>query len=437
MFNHEIAQELLRYRGETVLKKQIEKSIRKIRESGSYTDDSVKKSGLQKIIKSFSGISTTIVVERDDEYAYDFAVIPPSLIERNVLLHRTAEEDKKIFERWQEMVKKIKELELNIDLSRFKISGPLSELNIPLFIGYRALTFDSRLSIEETTAIILHELGHVFYYLLFMINGVKTNVVLQSLNSKNFFDSEKELKIKLLNEVEKDLDVNLGDKDSVANLKTEAVIPVIVNNIGKEYRKEIPTGLYDFRTFEFLADQFVVVNGAGRALATGLHKFNMLNPKFANNEKDLIIKNIVKILKTIRISSIFVLGTTLIFGITTSLMLFMGGIMLRLIMANLFSQKSKYDPPKIRLAKIKEQLIASLRTEKLKSEQVNIILKDIEIIDNAMKEYIETVSVTKFLSEIFIPWVKDNKQIVQLQLDYEKLVNNPLYRQSAILRHSI
>ena len=270
------------------------------------------------------------------------------------------------------------------------------------------------LTVEEITAAILHEIGHHFTFFMYLAETVKTNIVLSSINRSNYFNSDKKTRTKFLDDIGDILDINIKDNNILSSSGKDVLFTVILSEVTNKPRSDTGSSIYDARTREFLADQYVVMNGAGKDLATGMAKwykvFGKATVDIDARMKINIFKYIVVALTNIGPQIIL---TWAIFNETKE------------------NLPSSYDAPKLRLIKMKEQLTSILKNRNINKELKIEILDDIDAIDYLINRMVEYQDYTFFILKRVLPWSRKRESISKLQHDYESLAYNDFYKLSA------
>lgn len=218
------------------------------------------------------------------------------------------------------------------------------------------------------TAIILHELGHIFNYFVLADRLEATNNILASLSKeiKGGNNSEK------IHVIFKDLTKQFGIKDSTFDdLLSESNSTIIgvklFNKYIKYVKSQLPNSVYNDTINEALADNFASRFGYGRQLILSIDRFNKGEP-----EKNNLIASYITFMSfitNVAFPSLLILGS------------FIGGVGILGVLISLFvtmvikgsgeeHQSHSYDTLKTRYQRIRQQYIEMIKTQPFKKRRI-------------------------------------------------------------------
>lgn len=428
MSNLLVANEFITYQKSTPLFNAMVGIIDGFQKQLRFKTRFINNSKLPDIIMKYTGLKAKFDdFDMDDENAF---MVVPDINKNNVLYDELLQE---YFENtdFDKIREKNETLMGSVDIANSKVEGIFSKIETTIGLGnaYWKTKGTYTFTPQEVAAIILHELGHLFTIFLFLVETVRTNMVLSALNRSDFFKSSPEKKITLLNDLENDLNITIEDKETLSISDDQVVYTVLITSLIKTPRSELNTPTYDERTCEFVADQFATMHGAGVDLVTGLHKsykrYDMVYDKRENY---------------IKISLHYLFSLLLGYGITYTIAYFLKAVVFVIIFQIMYlllyiyikeTMPELYDPLAVRFNKIKEQLVGILKDRTLPKAVRKNIINDIETIDEYAKFTGEYKSIYHFIYKIVIPWSNKRKKVAELQHEYESLANNPFYTASA------
>lgn len=281
----------------------------------------------------------------------------------------------------------------------------------------------------EVTAILLHEVGHVFTNIEYASRMITTNQALAAI-SKSLLDQdtqkEREIIIKaagLL--VCKDEDVFSG-MEEINDQKITSI--VFIDRLNK-HKSELGGYKYDKTSIEYLSDQFANRHGYGRHFIFALEKLNAVNGMISNR----LISNI-QIARII--CNLILLPYFMAFGlgfIASFLLVALSTI--RSSYSGTYSDRDfTYDILKTRYLRVREDLIQQLKSNKLDKVIRDNVLQELEAIDNIIAT-LKDIDETFFekVSAFFSKKNRDIKNSIQLQRELEELSANNLFVSSAKL----
>ena len=161
-----------------------------------------------------------------------------------------------------------------INPAESRVGGALSEINFRMYIG-DVFLFGKAFTAEEAAATILHETGHAYTFLQFMVDTVVVNTVLhrtyQELTNAN---ADKKVKIILAKAAD---DLSIKNRDWLESVEDTAdkdvAFKVLATAVQIESRNMDNKRYFSMDAAEELADIFAARHGAGRAIVTLRSKF--------------------------------------------------------------------------------------------------------------------------------------------------------------------
>lgn len=225
-----------------------------------------------------------------------------------------------------------------VDLKNGRIGGMFSEFEHTC--GLDVAFFDDGYTARQITAIILHEIGHLFYFYAALSWRLSTNYYMDFVAKKVFGLQKEEERILYLTRAQLENN-DIKDIDEIAKSKSLEQIQVILfkNNL-ESTNSALGINVYDHRGWEFLADKYATRAGYGADLGQSLEK---MYRDF--KAKEDIKTEWQKYFETVLAVWVIVMFSPLIvFGLLT---------------ANL--QEEIYDSPKRRIEVIRKQIIEMLK----------------------------------------------------------------------------
>lgn len=381
----------------------------------SINDKALKNSDIAKVIKDRTGLNITLKLDKSDEInAY---VYPPDVDKNNPL----------ISDFWRNMgvvssetsLKKIKKgspvLKGEIDLKKSKVSGFYSEINCEVYITRGAFTAPNLIG-EEIAAILLHELGHIFSYFTMLEAVMTTNVILLAATNDFFETTDRVRRHQIIDETNKALDIKIDDPDQLVQVdKREVFQTIVLTKMLRDNKSGLGSSTYDYTSWETASDQFATRHGAGRHLVTGLDKlYRSGNSRAYYSTFKHLFLNVVGIA--------MIVGALVIHPLT----------MILAVLYLITDPTVKiYDDPEARLARIRREMVASLKDSKISSETKKRITQEIAIVDTTLTQLTDRRGWLELIYTEIIPWSRKQHSQLKFQLELEKLVNNDLFLISA------
>jgi hypothetical protein len=389
------------------------KSLPKLHES------SLQESRLPKLIMDRLGLNVKFVLVNGGygEAASSSPIIDPNhvLIKEYQRSKWDSKAPKKIAQRVSEFKKRLG----TVDRKNSKVSGLFSDIEFEIYMS--GSFFFGGFTPNETSAVILHELGHNFTFLEMLSVGLSTNQAL-TLACREFFElASEEDRILLLTELEHSVGFTIEEKEETAKITDPTTLTtVLVKDYVEGTRSEFGTPLFDMRTAEYLADQFSTRHGAASALVSALAKIYE-GHRSSRSTPFFLFVELMKVM-------LYVPGgllATLASGdpIDTFVALFL---------TNPYSDA--YDPPELRMEKIKRDLNLALKQKDLRPELEKRILVDLKVIEQLIKDYHDRESLWQKIFLLISPGTRKQRRTYKMQIELEKLAANNLYARAAEFR---
>lgn len=391
-----------------LLFKELTLAFQRIREEKAYKGKALKAIDIPAIIFNRTGVKVSFEVEdSSDLNAY---VHIPTVDKNNPLVYNYF----KPYLGSDDFDGLIKNKKLDqvvgwVDLAHGRLGGAFSQVQHKAVV-LRGM-FESKLvSCEEIAAVMLHELGHLFTYYEFLGHVLTTNIVLHAATQQFFKADDKVRKVRLVHETCKALDVEIDDVESLVECTDKEVFQtVFVRKKILNTRSSLGTPIYDLTATEALADQFAVRMGAGRALATGLDK---IMRSYGGGSSYRTTAGHV-------IATVFNVALFFFFSALTF------GLFLLILFIN--PAEKTYDPPEARLRRIRNEMMAAIKSEKMSAERKAETLLDIKAVDQLLKQVDDKRGLIEMFYTSVLPSGRQQYQQLKFQVELEKLVNNDLF----------
>lgn len=408
----------------STLGKELEVVIAEIRSSGIINKNTLKNSRIAKVVKDHTGLLIApILIGRDNAW------MAPADINRNNVIFASYEKIAGSATDSDKLLTKKDFITGFVNLQTGKVSGDFSEVKCYLGVGEWHLDKSGKYSIRESTAIILHELGHAFVYLEMLGRVTKTAYLLEEGTRRLMGANTKEQKIVILNDIEKYTGTKIDNKEKIAsrqNSEDECRV-IILSTAIEESKHALNVNIYDSRAWEILADQFSARHGYASDLAIGLDKMNKLyggQQGYGSVTWSLFV-------------DIFTFLGVLVYGATTI------GFGATLVGASIFAVLAllamgnplvmEYDPPKERFIKIQQQVNNALKDETLSPEIKAKYIKDHKLINDIISKLNDYPGLYTLIWSTLTPWGRKQSRDIKEVNELESLLNNSLFTAAAIL----
>lgn len=384
--------------------------VEKLRIDGSYTTKAIKDSKLQDVIFDHTGILTdSMVKKRVGKNAF---VKFPNL-DKNHPFFATYQYTGGSSETTITALALLdSKLEGTVDMDKMKIGGVFSKVRHDMTVGYELMIANNFTS-EEITAIILHELGHIFTYYRFFGMLTKRNFLLGdamfSINSR----STKEQKVVRLEEISRSLGIDQVNYDTLLTndkqKSAEAVTTAMVTNDIIRSSSVGGNSYYDVRTVEQIADQFATKHGAGMHLSTALNKiYQEAYVRSVRGPAMFVAIELVKLM-----FYLFIVSSGPITAVLYTLSLIPGPAI--------------YDSPLARIQLIKRQMVNTIREQNQNAEYIKELRSQIEVIEKLEAELEDRRSLFELAYQTLTPRGRSMYKQEVFSKNLESLIYNETY----------
>lgn len=361
-----------------------------------------------------TNVSATVSI--DSSTALNAYVYFPKIDANHPLLGAWRNSGDWTFEQGAAVIKKTLDTIGYVNLVDSTIHGMYAQIDTPIYFTFGLLK-TTEFTDEECTAIILHEIGHVFSYFEYLGSRVGRNCALLSLTQQLYAEGVTETqRIKITTETKLALDLKGLDAEGAAKANhPEQFLLLVIDAENTRVRSEIGADFYDMKSFEYLSDQFATRHGAGIHLVTGLSKLMKMNGNITYRHPlwHAIIQLASLILKVLN----FVYGRIL--GMVIELCNIIVAICIN-------PATNTYDKPKDRFKAIRQQLVILLNETKNIVDK-RTILEDIGIIDAELKTMHDNEDLYEFIFTRIIPAHRRDLSQQQLQKELESIGMNDLF----------
>lgn len=309
-----------------------------------------------------------------------------------------------------------------IDPATSRVGGAFSEVNFSLYLG-EAFLFGKEFTIEEAAAVILHEVGHAYTFIQFIVDTVVVNSVLQrTYQELTNADADKKVKI-ILTKAADDLTMkNREWLESIENnTDNEIAFKVFVTAVQIEPRNMDNKRFFNMDAAEELADIFAARHGAGRAIITLRSKFQLQPPQSYG------------IMASIAWSLV---GICLIPVAPAALVLTYFGIVFAIVGSVSAASANDITSLKHEAKKMRNQFVERIKLSNIPKEELVEIIESIELADSIIQNYTSN-DVNQAVAVKFFNMFRRGKMDARSSREYtdqlESLAANNLFIRAAQL----
>ena len=324
-----------------------------------------------------------------------------------------------------------------VNLDKAQLGGVFSEYENTLYMNFYDLFVTFKLTVPETVAVMLHELGHIFYACEYSDRMNTTNQVLaevtKTLSSK---DREKKLNYIFKNLQSINHEVTEADVDKIVNgnkiVAGYAFFKVVMGSVASQLKES----KYDETSFEQSADNFAARFQYGKPLVTGLDKLMIAGFSPEKSQDARTFSVIIESFTLIYMLTGFV--GTIVAGMFPLTLLIAFFIYVLISMSGEKNQDYTYDELRIRYARIRNEYVGMIKKLDLTDDdikrQVKDILDSIVIIDNTINDTQQYKTIFNILGNLFFGSSRNAMNAIKEQQLLESLAFNDLFIKSAQLR---
>lgn len=320
-------------------------------------------------------------------------------------------------------------LKIKIDLDKGRVSGtPFTGLRNKILLFEGLIKHPTvRLTAEEITAIIIHELGHVFNQYMTLGEYVWLNYLLQDGVDVVMGKKPNAYQLEVLSA--EGLEKWAKDKDLVREVKQEPneanVRRAILSAHANAPRHYITSGeaLLSQAREEQLADLFASRMGYARALVTGNVKVD--KTRGVNYRRSKLAHTATESLKVVTSLGAIITGAA---GMVIPIMWLPAIAFISVNRAVDFkADHPSYDKPLDRLLKFRLDLVAQLKQLTDDPETQKVILDDIKVIDTLTKDFKQHTTAWEMLTSFMLPATRRQRHQRTREQRLERLMNNDLF----------
>ena len=361
--------ETIAFQADPVLFNDLRIVINKLRSEKSITAEKLKKSGIDKVIFTRTGITIFPVLKTGSKQTdYEAYVKPPQIDANNPVVNYYRKNWLSQNLDGMAAIRSAKGMVTgSLNRATGKVSGVFSEIGCELTLS-KAFFETDHFTDEEVAAVILHEIGHIWSYFEMLGEMLSTNYVIQTVSQEFLKTGDNEKRVAILSEAEIVLGIKIENKQDLARVSADDTLQaVIISNIVRENRSEFNSYVYDLTGWEQLSDQFAARHGCGVHLATALDKLYRL---YGSNS--------------------YMTGFGFYFWEAIKVMMVIGamwsgfGIAFVLLSLMYCPLEREYDEPADRMQRIRKQLVEQTKMRDMSPELRADLLNDIAAVDSIL-----------------------------------------------------
>ena len=289
-----------------------------------------------------------------------------------------------------------------IDSKTGRIGGDFSKIKVEIGIGHLWMDTKAGMTAKETASVIMHELGHNFYYFEFLSRLTISNY-LMTIFCDEFLNSAVESRRVVIIDEAKKKGYELNH-EALVKAKTEEEIRLIIHSdsVNQSF-SDIGRSIYSVRNFEALADQYVVRNNAAKYLSSALVKLYKKYPTgtFSGFTERFFLYMLETLFHVVTFGAILIIIA--IFG----------------------EEDHTYDKPVRRIIVLRNQLRTRLNNKDISNEEKERLYSSIKDIDELIEKANDYDEIALMFWRL-LPWNSSKIEHTKLQKGIEDLTASPL-----------
>lgn len=303
---------------------------------------------------------------------------------------------------------------IQVDLKKAFVKGGLADdLVFTFMLSHQMMNGLGDFTVDEITASLLHEYGHVLNTFMYLGDYVWLNYYLTEGIEVMLGHKQAKLQLELYNDRWLRENVPEEEYENFVNNKNAETAKRVILSVAKTLPRHHLTEneITAKRREEQTSDMFATRLGYGRDLAKALHKLNKYH-----EEPSLVGSHWFG-----ECAKLFVTLLALPFAVIGIMVYDPAG-------GDAHTMDGRYDEPMQRLVKIRRDLVAQLKRPGPLNTQD--LADDIDAIDALIKEYSVNTSIFDTVINFFRPSVRKMRQNTKVEDDLEFLMNNDLFLQA-------
>lgn len=339
----------------------------------------------------------------------------------------------------------LKEAKLKVNTKTLHIENVPSSYRPEVYINFVELFKYKKVSASELTGGFLHEVGHLFTFLAFSYRTRTKKLAFEeaikdSINKGNMSGQT------ILVAYSEAFDVDKKDKSKCEEIDTDTIkglldaTKLILNNVTKDYYDKNKTDM------EYIADAFATSLGYGKELTSLLMKLE-INGIIAirRNLERMYVTHLVSVVVVplLLLAICYIINSGLAVLFLSYILSFLLGavigcflvVFIHILASSHIEKRNNYDPPTLRLEKIRRVLICNLNdlyNRKAEREIIDSLLEDINEVDehiSMMKKKLEAgflESIVEYLLGLSSKYAS-SKEMKNFKDSIEQLMHNDLH----------
>ena len=434
IFLPQLSMEAIAYQRQSLLFFDIVSVLQQLRELPVIDQAALDRSGLSEIVKRRTGLSVHFqnnvpgqVIHSVDVPVYTATAAEIPLLSITNPLYKAFSaiaplETATAVVKFQHALRLADTLKGTIDLKSGRASGAFSQLTCIIWLDSFVLHPKSIASVEEATALVIHEIGHIFSTFETCAHAAMTNAVVNTALDV-IRDAPQDKKIEFILQA---IDSHGGDRTDAAIIaesedETTQRLLLLRNFEHQAHARmashSTKTDSASYRSVEFMADQYAIRHGGAVPLASAIHKL-MVVGKEDQGKSFLRFYGVEAVRYGVMLAALFT---------PTWPIAALVALTYTIVGATLIGQDDYVPSPQERLGGVKQDLVQLLKNPKLSPSIRKQLLLDLDFVDTLRDDVKSYTSLTRFVWKNLFPDGRRQTKIRDFQKGLEDLINNDIF----------
>ena len=424
----QIAHEVIGYQSKSTFFAELTQCMQDMISGGVISSTTLKECGAEDVIRRHTGLNVDLRLERD---SFPNGHVHLTRLDVNTIFDEIVKLEFGVnhVDDWRKTAKQLRRLDPSltgtIDLKNGRVSGIFSKAKAYITLTSGNFTVNTAPQIAAT---LLHECGHVFYGYWAYTKTVLTNIAIYSASASLNKARSMEERLEFVTSFAAVTQSKIEDPKAVAaEQKSPEEYQAILLQATTRIAKETDSGayIYDLTSFEYMADQFAAMWGAGREAAIELDRFNGLVDK---RYKQTLAQHVASEAMEWSLASL-----KNIFKVAFPPFMYFFPIVTLSVMRYEWRDVSRYDNPIDRIVRIKQSMIQALKDLSLPADDKKKLTDDILFIDSLIKDSKDYRPLLDVIWTALKQSRRNRFNQKQFQKELEFTINNNLFVHSSRL----
>lgn len=322
-----------------------------------------------------------------------------------------------------------------VNLQTAKITGWLSKQPVPIYMDFRSLSQELKLTVPEITAVCLHELGHIFMSASAAYTVNRKNMVISDI-VKHVIKNGRDVDTKYIYKEFQKIDIDVSE-ETIEGLSSDSVtvfgVSAFRTALGAT-RSISGSSKYDDTANESMADSFAVRMGYALPLVSGLDKL-LNDPMRKATQLFITAFNLWMTFRIVRsiINLLSLLGKVPTHKILYSLVFNTIQAVIIFSLNRYAKYDYEYDEDPDRFKRIKQNAIEQIKDHTLSNSLKLTLIDQIKFMEEVEKRTLTIPNPIRIASSLLLSSDRLDRRSVAAQQKIEELLANQLFVAAAKL----